>query len=1416
MSRYIESAGFENGNTFIVTLENGMVQNIELPEGLSTNGKNMMRALASILQMDVTGRDEAVWTRLERSIHGDCEVEYAKVKGNRNDILEVTKSMSQLRDCRIRNMRMFDNSDAQTCNRVKYDYYNDWYYNNQKKAEQTKEVRQDRLQREERYRPEPVHASTMTSFIMKEKDTQNLEIEKIFSTGSVTVQRFNVEGPTYMTIANRTLHLIEKKPIGQLNQVLKPKLYKDLEFEWLEEELRWDEVISVEQLKSVRSKYSNGYVLDERQEDIIETLKLKIKNHVEADHQKYVQPIHQREEAVRRLHENSIREIIPLLENLHYDNLKQLKDYYIAQARTTADDELITQKNMFLEILPVTGTLPSALLIRDIILNNELLSDLENAKLIASMPFHLRPIKTIVDQFFQLIQQRNAKPHLSLPLTRRATDLAYAHMVRRTCVEKATEETCFKALNIEEFIQKFDRLSEDDVKEQKHLMMVFRNFEQSDILERRLVSILRRSDNKNYKSDVRTQAVFSLAERAVRMGRELEYFLPIFLERDEGHEIRIAAFDALLRGKLTETTVNKILLHMIMEPDNEVFNYVYTTFERLENAYNEPCQQELRFFAKYFTKYWRQNMWQKPKYSFGLSKTYSNFFINEKHGYAGSMDVKMLGYHKTMAPLSVQVDVRSQRYQHVTIRDMGLYVRMEGITARIVEKIRTMTRIGQLNLDELKEILLKDFQIRQRDDIPAKLDLALMVRNKVVLTYQLEDREIMDTIKDVNNWIMSIKNIENVYRINKNFGLVWDRLKLEMPTDFGMPMAYKKDALTLISLNGEMKKQTGLKAELKLRLNWHTFNMEKMMTVHPTNKIQFAIAQSRVFKHQLRTAFLGEVDTAARRLMVSMIVPEQEEPMSYLGHSQTFLYTSENKLELRNQYLERSCPKCENMLLISRGKDLRRNVELLESYRRYFEVYGINIDANLFDCELPEAISTGQNFYQLLHSFNPISKEPKNFFNILLSGFRQTQAFLFYFPRVQSCGLNILLRRSATEPVKEIKMVLDMKKYEVLERPRQLFNERTVAIAGELVFKGHVQRVHKIDLEYRIKPNFQNFESRLDIDIRRHAFTLKGKTYPEWPLVVNMKTIPQPKNIDRPFLMQDLIKMQRYGIRSNIKMQLGNPETRLVIEGDYKTTAEGAEYLRNTWYYKRCLEEKQLPHWATTETIPQTDACLYSLEDMMTLRQYNWDITATKLPAWTVNLYKKLEAVLKTTLFPFWKLDAVITTHEINPREPKIRVETVLRPETQMVDLTLRHDKEVSRFMGIKYEYINDWMTEPYRRLQSYFRLPLPMLTTSVSQETAGYLYYNQHINRCAVTQNTVRTYDNVTYTYNKKDTCWTLISADCVEQPTFAVFIKRDEQVQTRPGLLVIIGNVKVEFQPVNDIEYRIYVKGFKQTTFK
>ena len=57
------------------------------------------------------------------------------------------------------------------------------------------------------------------------------------------------------------------------------------------------------------------------------------------------------------------------------------------------------------------------------------------------------------------------------------------------------------------------------------------------------------------------------------------------------------------------------------------------------------------------------------------------------------------------------------------------------------------------------------------------------------------------------------------------------------------------------------------------------------------------------------------------------------------------------------------------------------------------------------------------------------------------------------------------------------------------------------------------------------------------------------------------------------------------------------------------------------------------------------------------------------------------------------------------------------------------------------------------------------------------------------------------------------LVFADCMEQPILTVFIQSEEQIQHQPVLLLFISNVKVKvvFQPANDIEYRIYVTGFK-----
>merc|ERR1712106_923548 len=98
-SMYIPSTGYENGNTFSMNIEAGLVKSVELPAGASVNAKNMMRALASVLQVDMTGQEMTSWERKELSIHGQCAQEYLFLRGDEDKLMEVSKSVSHIKDC---------------------------------------------------------------------------------------------------------------------------------------------------------------------------------------------------------------------------------------------------------------------------------------------------------------------------------------------------------------------------------------------------------------------------------------------------------------------------------------------------------------------------------------------------------------------------------------------------------------------------------------------------------------------------------------------------------------------------------------------------------------------------------------------------------------------------------------------------------------------------------------------------------------------------------------------------------------------------------------------------------------------------------------------------------------------------------------------------------------------------------------------------------------------------------------------------------------------------------------------------------------------------------------------------------------------------------------------------------------------
>merc|ERR1711887_117570 len=1383
-SKYIPSLGYEAGNTFSMVLEDGLVSQMELPQGLSLNGKNMMRALASILQFDTTGHDMETWVKRERSIHGDCNMLYTFTRGD-HEQKEISKTVSHFKDCVKRNFKLFDNSDAQSC-AAQGQMMNEYEPTHEKHEE---------------HHAEPIHSNSMTTLQLVELKPNNFKIKKIFSAGAVIVQRFSESGPTHVTLANRTFTLIGVKDKGTTHSVDNPKAFNDLEFEWMEGKTEWDAPLGIEDLKRKESFFYNGYTLEEPQTDIMEALKDNIKKHVD-EMRHFHDPSKNQDEVIQKLHQHDIQTLLSFFHSLNDDSLSKLKSYYIG---LSSDNEIQkSTKDIFFEMLPIAGTWPAALLVKDIVMDNDLQSDFDTARLLTSVPFHVEPVKALAEEFFKLV--KSDLPHLQLPFTKSAVDLSYAHMVKRTCMNTMAQEKCFNDLHTDEFIKRFEALSVDDHAKLQHFMYVFYNLHGSDVLENKLREVIFNLTPKKYDGALRTQAIFALASKALSKGAEVKYFLPIFLSRVESHEVRIAAFDILMSGKPTTTVFNKIMTYMIYETDYEVFNYIYTAFEKFATHTHDPCGQERHEFAKYFIKYWNQHMWQKPKYSVGVSKTFSNVFTEQKYGYSGSMEVHTIGSYKTASPLSIMVDMSTQRFHSFNMQVFGTFIRMEGVAEKIVDKIKEFVFNGKLDFEKLKQLLFKNMNIRQHPNIPAKVDFVVMMRNNVVFEYHLMDTEIMSVINNLNKYFNQLTNIQDIFNFNKHFGLTWDMFLYEQPTDFGVPMAYVSGATSVAGLVGEARKDLGLHGDIDFRLDMNTDNTDMMMVVHPDQKIRYTIQQKRTFKHQVRSGLTAGLDLSTKKLMVAVKIPEVETPFSVLAHSHTFLYTSNNKITGDQRYLKKSCPACFMKQIVSKNNEFRRNEDLLNSeIHKIGHLYGMELSGKLFDCEMLRHFSPGQRFLSLLKPFSPLSTETTSIFHIFFSGIRQVHSYLFFFPHIESCGAYFLISKAAVGPVDELVVELDLKQFKYFEHPQQTLGETRMNMDGHIIFNGMINRTHHIHLDFVAAPMWT--KTNFDLEIRRAPFMYQSKMYHEFPILFHMKT--KYFGVGRPLLFKHLKSVTDYKVHSSMELQWGNLDQKIRVEGEHKTTAENANNLRNTWYYNTCMAEHSMEEWRHSDHIPTTDACLFTLHDLMTLRHYTWDVTAANIQPWMVTTYKKVGAALKTLLFPFWTFIPEYSTHEIAPKQPNIRIEQTFHSSRKTFDLNLQVDKEVSKFMDVSYDF-NQWTTQSYHSLSQFSFLS----TSAIHPEIMPYLYYNTH---CHATSNTIRTYDNVTYPYTMNHACYTLISSDCQEHPSFAVFIKKYED--TKVGMMAFIGDQKVEMIPgntdkiqlkINDQEYVMKNTGF------
>ena len=122
------------------------------------------------------------------------------------------------------------------------------------------------------------------------------------------------------------------------------------------------------------------------------------------------------------------------------------------------------------------------------------------------------------------------------------------------------------------------------------------------------------------------------------------------------------------------------------------------------------------------------------------------------------------------------------------------------------------------------------------------------------------------------------------------------------------------------------------------------------------------------------------------------------------------------------------------------------------------------------------------------------------------------------------------------------------------------------------------------------------------------------------------------------------------------------------------------------YFYNTCMEEKKSGKYRSTRSLPLTDACFYTAQDLYTLRKFKTDVTTNNLPRWMVKLYRKFEVILKNNLWAYWtvNLKNPVSTIDYDNYSPWVRTDLTFDPESGTADLIWMTEKENSEFKGMK------------------------------------------------------------------------------------------------------------------------------------
>jgi len=395
-----------------------------------------------------------------------------------------------------------------------------------------------------------------------------------------------------------------------------------------------------------------------------------------------------------------------------------------------------------------------------------------------------------------------------------------------------------------------------------------------------------------------------------------------------------------------------------------------------------------------------------------------------------------------------------------------------------------------------------------------------------------------------------------------------------------------------------------------------------------------------------------------------------------------------------------------------------------------------------------------------------------------LMGLMQMRNYFYYYPPTGSCSMKAVVHQADELPAQAI--LVQAKLNRVPAGPTGI---RSTKVDGSVAFVGEVER--KWNVNVAVEADERNIKSSVAVKIARQA--VPSLSLAPRALCVNVNTkwsdIPEdaletPSSIE-PSVVRDVTFV--WGEAAADECPTANAEDvstlKVKITGSLTEAQRQAAASRDRYPYDQC-DKDRMADGRSGIVVPVTEACMAAVDEYATPMRYVHDISFDNISPLGMKAMHRADTIIKAGLAPYWDMHP--------PHGPTAEKKAF---NSGNIELVTEFTKD-----GINLHVHTAQMHSHYEHVDMLKNLEGALRNARVPSSKAM-AYQSGLIGICNVAPESVVTFDNATLKY-ECPSCYTLVSADCSEQPRYAVFAKKTDQALPLAAKF-FAGGRNMEFTP-------------------